>query len=433
MAFQGTRDEVEIGIRPVDRSRRSGSGCADPAQDAGVVGTTDSNTTTVTSDDSDGTIGEVSASGMTITVNLDRTFTLPALSGGSLTILSENNYTSVTKVNAGTLQAGSVGVVSMVNSQLSYSGGTIDNNSAILNIQNLGGANAYVRPTIGNVNVVNAVNVTNTLVAPTTGTLLLGGENSYTGPTIVNSGTLEVGNISSVGSITSASGEITVNTTPISFSTGSTLTINPIAASSGTINLMSGVNLSGTITGASPVILNSGTLTITGAPSIKGILTVPANGLTLVGSNGLSGTTYGSLPQPFLGTLSIAPTVVASYHATDLGDLATWVDNHGMVSPLAIINRSSGVMTASPLFLEQSSLNMLNVENLDSMLDPSSAGWSIASEYSADALGDITVGAVGPDGTSHAVLLSPVPEPASEVLAGCGLATLFFMARRRVG
>ena len=61
------------------------------------------------------------------------------------------------------------------------------------------------------------------------------------------------------------------------------------------------------------------------------------------------------------------------------------------------------------------------MEHLDALLDESGYGWHIVIANDVNNLGQIVADAIGPDGASHAVVLTPVPEPTSWGLGMMGL------------
>jgi autotransporter-associated beta strand protein len=331
---------------------------------------------------------------------------------GTVTVTSlvgANWLTNPTTINSGGVTSGGTLNLSGLNSYLGGQIGTLNNIGATINVDNY--------------------SVTNTLDAGT-GTLIVSGANSYTGPTIVNGGSLQSNNINLNGTANTTSatvntGSVTLSGGLTSLSTGSTLTVGALNASSGTINLAIGANLSGTITGSTTAILNTGTLKIGSNPIISSLLTPP--------SATLSGTTYVFPPQVFTGTLNFVSLPASSYHATDLGNLSDWLATESGESS-AVINSvlSSGLHVAFTLpgYISLSP-SLQNLESLSNSLDSSGTGWTLTQGYEINTAGDFVVGATASDGTSHALLLSPVPEPASAVLAGFGLATLVFFVRRR--
>ena len=233
-----------------------------------------------------------------------------------LTITGNNTYTGLTTVNAGTLNlsgnnsaatggvtlnAGQVNINSATaigNGTLTIAGGTIDNTSAAAitlstnNAQswngnfvftgtkdlNLGtGAvamNATRTVTVngGNLTVGGIISgSTFGLTKNGTGTLVLSGNNTYTGATIINSGTLQIGNNGTSGTL-STSSAITNNGTLV-FNRSNTITqgtdFASVISGTGNLTVASGNSTSGIVnlgssnnTFSGAIAVNTGTLQI---------------------------------------------------------------------------------------------------------------------------------------------------------------------------
>jgi probable HAF family extracellular repeat protein len=67
--------------------------------------------------------------------------------------------------------------------------------------------------------------------------------------------------------------------------------------------------------------------------------------------------------------------------------------------------------------------------DLNSMLDPSSAGWSLTSAESINDAGQIAGWGISPSGAWHAFLLTPIPEPSTVLLVVSMLPTLTIRRR----
>ena len=166
-------------------------------------------------------------------LNLNRSDTALNLSGaisgtgsvvqagtGTVTLSGTNNYSGVTSVNAGTLQAGSVTAFSAA-SNFTVTGATLNLNGFSNSVGSLAGNGTVTNSVAGTATLSaggdNASSVfsgtlhngsgTLALTKVGTGIFTLSGTNTYSGPTTVSAGTLQAGS----GSGLSATSDFTVN------------------------------------------------------------------------------------------------------------------------------------------------------------------------------------------------------------------------------
>jgi hypothetical protein len=283
------------------------------------------------------------------------------------------------------------------------------------------------------------------------GSITTSGLVNYTGGTNINVGTPALPKLGAAAAavlsgITSTVG-INLNNGAFAGTTVGNLNISPIESvietttASGTLKIGGGsVTLSGVNTLTVPGQTITGTLTLNpvggilnstgGTFTIGGTLTSPPN-LSTIFSGGTTIVPGSHYPFIIIGS---DPATANSYHASDLGDLSDWLAGESGLSAStigAILNSGS----QSKLIFSLSGFSSISpvsqdLADLSNLLDSSGGGWTLTQEYGVDNAGDIAVGATAVDGSSHALLLSPVPEPASVILVGCGLAALL-IARRR--
>jgi hypothetical protein len=171
-------------------------------------------------------------------------------------------------------------------------------------------------------------------------------------------------------------------------------------------------------------IANNGTLNLNDSSSSSGVWNTMATGGAL---NIISASSNG-------GVLYSQPNLADAYHVIDLGNFGDWLRNEYVGSfPAVLPAQGIGEMARVNYLLrdfQAISPAYQNPVQLASLLDTSGAGWSLTAEFGVDNTGGVAVGATAIDGSSHALLLSPVPEPTGIVLAGCGFLALL-LARRR--
>lgn len=244
--------------------------------------------------------------------NLDGSYTLNSLTLGTTTNGSTvtNGY-DITTSNSSTLSFDSGGFVrdisgnigtDQINVGVTFNGtGTISasNSSSLAFGQavNLNGAMAINVAAGSNLTFdqgltgTGGVTITNTNVG---GGLIFLGASNYSGGTTISSGTLQLGNGTTSGSIT---GDVTI-------ASGAGLTFFDPAAStpafsgnisnSGTITQLGtgSLTISGAISGSGTVAVDNGTLVLTGANTYTGLTTVVASSTLQIGDGTTLGTTF---------------------------------------------------------------------------------------------------------------------------------------------
>ncbi|WP_176629292.1 autotransporter-associated beta strand repeat-containing protein [Desulfolutivibrio sulfodismutans] len=211
-----------------------------------------------------------------------------------------NDYTGVTTVSEGTLQAGVAGAFSTSSAVSVAAGATLDLNDFAQTIHGLSGSGSV---TLGSatLTVQNAdsyqfdgvISETGGLTKSGTGTLTLGAANTYTGATTVNAGTLRAGAadiIASSSGLSVASGAVfdlnDYDQTITLLSGSGGVTLGSDAATILTLNLGStDSTFAGVISGAGGLTkTGSGSLTLSGVNTYTGATTVSGGILRLTGS-----------------------------------------------------------------------------------------------------------------------------------------------------
>jgi autotransporter-associated beta strand protein len=196
---------------------------------------------------------------------------------GTLTLTGNNTYGAYTTILQGTLAIASASSLGAGDIKM-YGGvgGTLQFNAAFALAQNilLGGGNF---DTNGNNDTLSGVLSTmqgsnvqagyGGFAKLGAGTLTLTGANTYLGPTVISTGTLQIGNGGTIGSL--GTGAVTDN---------SMLVFNR----SDNITVANDISGSGTLTQA-----GSGTLTLTGTDTYTGVTTISSGTLALSGSHGI--------------------------------------------------------------------------------------------------------------------------------------------------
>jgi autotransporter-associated beta strand protein len=231
---------------------------------------------------------------------------------GTLTLTGNNTYSGGTTISSGTLQVGNGGTSGSLGS------GTISDNAALV----LDRSDSIV--------LSNTISGTGSLTQAGAGTLTLVGTNTYSGRTLISSGTLQVGDGGTLGTL--GTGDISNNSALVFNRSDSVVVSNTISgggslnqAGAGTLTLVADNSYTGL------TIISSGTLQVgnggtlgtlgSGAISNNSVLIFSHSDDILV-TNQISGS--GSLTQAGTGTLTV--TNVNTYSG------GTWVENGGTLA-----------------------------------------------------------------------------------------------------
>jgi outer membrane autotransporter protein len=223
---------------------------------------------------------------------------------GTLTLLATNKYSGQTLITAGTLQVGNGGTSGSLGT------GAVSNNSALV----------FDRSDI--VTVSNTITGTGSLTQAGAGTLILAASDTYTGLTIVTSGTLQVGDGGTMGSL--GTGAISNNSALVFDRSDSILVSNVISgvgsltqAGTGTLTLTNVNTYSGgtwVSNGGTLSVLNGHALGSGGLSLINGTLTIGTGMVLYVG---------GSYTQAAGGTLQIAIGATNAFGQLDVAGSAS--------------------------------------------------------------------------------------------------------------
>ena len=217
---------------------------------------------------------------------------LTKLGAGSLTLSGDNSYEGGTTVSAGTLQVGDGGTAGSLGS------GDIANHASL--IFNRSDA----------ISVAAAISGSGSLTKLGTGTLILAGGNSYSGITSVSTGTLQIGDGGTAGSL--GSGNVVTSGTLLFNRSDATTAPNAI---SGTGHLAQA---------------GSGTLSLTGANSYSGSTTISA-GTLQIGDGGTTGS---------LGSGDVTNNATLAFNRSNQLTVTNVISGSG-----SLTQRGSGVTT----------------------------------------------------------------------------------------
>jgi outer membrane autotransporter protein len=257
---------------------------------------------------------------------------------GTLTLNGNNTYSGGTTISLGTLQVGNGGTSGFLGD------GDVTDNAALL----FNRSDSLV--------VSNSISGNGSLTQAGAGTLVVVGSNSYAGGTLVSTGTLQVGNGGTSGTLGSG---VVINNSALVFDRSDTLVVSNTIGGGGSLTQAGAGTLvlaiSNTYTGNT--IISSGTLQVGngGAGGALGSGGVSNNSVlvfdrsdSIVVSNNISGT--GSLTQAGAGTLTL--TNVNTYSG------GTWVSNGGTLAVMdshalgsGNLNLISGTLKANQMVI----------------------------------------------------------------------------------
>lgn len=189
---------------------------------------------------------------------------------GRTDLLNASGFSGKITISAGVLFIGQGGAIGSIGS------GDIENNASLATYRS------------GTVTLANAISGIGDFSAEGRGTTILTGNNSYSGATTINSGTLQVGDGGTIGTL--GVGDVFINS--------GTLAINR----AGTIALANAISGAGDF-----VQKGSGTTILTGANDISGTITISA-GTLQVGNGGTTGT---------LGTGAVTNNGILAFNRSD--------------------------------------------------------------------------------------------------------------------
>ncbi|MGI4721534.1 MAG: autotransporter-associated beta strand repeat-containing protein [Janthinobacterium lividum] len=247
---------------------------------------------------------------------------------GTLVLNADNTYTGGTTISGGTLQLGAGGTTGSVLGDIANNGNLEVNRS-----------NAF--------NFANVISGSGSVVQTGSGTLILTGNNTYTGGTIINSGTLQLGNGGTTGSIVG----------------------NIVNNASLAINRFDNLSLGNTISGTGNLIKDgANTLTLTGTNNYSGG-TVLENGTLSVSQDANLGQADGALNFKG-GRLQITGTDFASTNRNITLDFNTggmdiveadhsFTLNGNITGPGNVLKRGAGTLVLTG----QNSFGRLRIEN----------------------------------------------------------------------
>ena len=349
--------------------------------------------------------------------------TLTKAGAGTLTLSSLNTYTGATLVNAGTLTTGVADALTHSSQVNVASGATFNLNNFNQQINGLAGAGDI---TLGSAALTvdnaasnefdGAISGSGSLAKTGAGTLILGGNNTFTGAATVSSGTLQVGNGGTGGTLT---GDV-INNAELVFdrSDDSLYAGNGSGSGNVTKNGVGTLTLSGINSWAGTSTVNAGTLALAQAQSggagtlvINNAGTLDAafsnatltNALSGDGKARISGTGVGlgGDNSAFTGVWDITGGAVAT-QASQLGGAGVVLD--GTASQLTLNNFSSDFSNA---LSGNGALQINQNSKSDDFTFANSAGSAFTGAVQVQQ-GNMVLDASGAQALTHATLaLSP--------------------------
>jgi len=250
--------------------------------------------------------------------------TLDKVGSGTMTLTGNNTFSGTTTISSGTLQIGNNSGTTG-----SLGGGDIVDNAALV----FSRANTLT--------VANAISGTGSVTQAGNGTAILSGDNTYSGTTTISTGTLQIGNGGTSGTL--GTGAV-VATSILSFNRSDTLTVDNAISGGGWVTqagsgttILSGNNSYGvtTINAGTLQIGNGGTTGALGTGSVtNGSVLAFNRSNTMTVANSISGA--GSVRQIGNGTTVL--TGNNSYGATIIGAGILQVGNGGTSGTLGTGN-----------------------------------------------------------------------------------------------
>jgi autotransporter-associated beta strand protein len=225
---------------------------------------------------------------LTVANAISGTGTVTQEGTGTTILTGTNTYSGTTTISAGTLQLGT-GTTAALTGTLGA--GAVTNNGSL------------VFERFNALTVANAISGTGNVTQSGAGTTTLTGANTYSGTTTITSGTLQVGNGGTSGTL--GTGPVTNNDTLV-FNRSDTVTV---------ANAISGTN--GRVTQ-----IGTGTTILTGSNSYTGPTTISA-GTLQIGNGGTTGT---------LGTLSVENNSALTFNRSDTVIIANTLFGTGRVT-----------------------------------------------------------------------------------------------------
>jgi len=243
-----------------------------------VTGTfTNSRVTTLSA--SGGTIAPSSGTTLTWNGKISGDGALNISGAGTLVLGGINDYTGGTTIHSGTVSINAETRLGDKSGALTMAGGTLVINSSITIAREISLTGAATISPSGTTTISSGMTGAGSLTKSGAGTLILTGASTYSGGTTISSGTLQIGNAGTTGSI---AGNVT-NNAALTFSRSDTFSFGGTISGTGTVSHSGGgtLTLTGTNTYSGGTTVSSGTLSI----SADANLGDASGGLTLSGSS----------------------------------------------------------------------------------------------------------------------------------------------------